>query len=345
MAVADFVKAGGNVLALGLDEQEANAFLPLKVGMKTTEHLATFFEPAAINTAFAGIGPADVHNRAPRELPLLTEGAAILGDGVLAKAHNANVVFCQLPPYTVSRAEGVVPSFVVNGDDAAEGKQSGVLTLGAINGQGVQFGQSIKGGSIGVGKTYTFAAFVKALGGPLAAHLEIERSASPWDRAVKGEDVRVKENEWTELHVTFKVAKPFDEGWFAYLNCTQEGARFRVDLFRLYEGDYVPWASAGERLQTAPAGAPNLLTNPGFENGTADWRFAYHEQHNLRRTYRRTSFQLSRLLANMGVAAQTPLLARFSSPVTAAKAEKRWLDGFYLDQPEEWDDPYRFFRW
>ena len=23
----------------------------------------------------------------------------------------------------------------------------------------------------------------------------------------------------------------------------------------------------------------------------------------------------------------------------------RWLDGLYLDVPEEWDDPYRFFRW
>jgi hypothetical protein len=25
--------------------------------------------------------------------------------------------------------------------------------------------------------------------------------------------------------------------------------------------------------------------------------------------------------------------------------QKRWLAGFYVDQPEEWDDPYRFFRW
>jgi len=25
--------------------------------------------------------------------------------------------------------------------------------------------------------------------------------------------------------------------------------------------------------------------------------------------------------------------------------ERRWLDGLYLDAPEEWDDPYRFFRW
>jgi hypothetical protein len=23
----------------------------------------------------------------------------------------------------------------------------------------------------------------------------------------------------------------------------------------------------------------------------------------------------------------------------------RWLTGLYLDRPEEWDDPYRFFRW
>jgi hypothetical protein len=31
--------------------------------------------------------------------------------------------------------------------------------------------------------------------------------------------------------------------------------------------------------------------------------------------------------------------------VDDAKGERRWLDGFYLDVPEEWDDPYRFFRW
>jgi hypothetical protein len=31
--------------------------------------------------------------------------------------------------------------------------------------------------------------------------------------------------------------------------------------------------------------------------------------------------------------------------VDGAKPEKRWLDGLYLDPPEEWDDPYRFFRW
>jgi len=177
-AIADFLKAGGNLLALGLDEAEANAFLPFKVTMKKAEHIAAFFEPAHGNSLLAGMGPADVHNRAPREVPLVSGGAAVLGDGVLAKAQGANVVFCQFPPYSVSRAEG-----------------------------------------------------------------------------------------------------------------------------------------------------------------------AQHEPQNVRRTYRRTAFLLARLLANMGVAAPTPLLARFGSPLTAANPEKRWLDAFYLDQPEEWDDPYRFFRW
>jgi hypothetical protein len=47
----------------------------------------------------------------------------------------------------------------------------------------------------------------------------------------------------------------------------------------------------------------------------------------------------------LGVAGSTPLLARFRTPVEADKAERRRLDGLYLDVPEEWDDPYRFFRW
>jgi len=47
----------------------------------------------------------------------------------------------------------------------------------------------------------------------------------------------------------------------------------------------------------------------------------------------------------MGVSASTPILARFRSPVERAASEQRWLTGLYLDEPEEWDDPYRFFRW
>ena len=75
------------------------------------------------------------------------------------------------------------------------------------------------------------------------------------------------------------------------------------------------------------------------------WQFDPGKQSNLKRTYRRASFVTTRLLANLGVASTLPILARFNAPVNADKFEKRWLDGLYLDQPEEWDDPFRFFRW
>jgi hypothetical protein len=51
------------------------------------------------------------------------------------------------------------------------------------------------------------------------------------------------------------------------------------------------------------------------------------------------------VLGNIGVEIDTPLLDHFHTPQHTGKAEKRWLDGLYLDSPEEWDDPYRFFRW
>jgi len=50
-------------------------------------------------------------------------------------------------------------------------------------------------------------------------------------------------------------------------------------------------------------------------------------------------------LANMGATGPTPLLERFHSPPDTSKADKRWLKGLYMDVPQEWDDPYRFFRW
>jgi hypothetical protein len=68
-------------------------------------------------------------------------------------------------------------------------------------------------------------------------------------------------------------------------------------------------------------------------------------QQNIRKTYRRASFLVARLLANLGGAGSTPILERFHHPVEKEKTEARWRDGLYLDAPEEWDDPYRFFCW
>ena len=171
-----WLKADGRLLAVGLDQAEANSILPSKVKMTKAEHIGAFFEPLPAGSLLAGVCPADVHNRDPRELPLLAAGQAelaVVGNGVLGAAPRHNVVFCQLAP----------------------------------------------------------------------------------------------------------------------------------------------------------------------------WHFDSPKQYNLRRTFRRTSVLMMRLLGNLGAAGRTPLLERFAAGADKAKGEKRWLDGLYLDQPEEWDDPYRFFRW
>ena len=74
------------------------------------------------------------------------------------------------------------------------------------------------------------------------------------------------------------------------------------------------------------------------------WQMDYSgEKMNVKRTFRCAARLTSRLLGNMGAPASTPLLSHFSTPVRTH--EQRYLSGLYLDQPEEWDDPYRFFRW
>lgn len=305
-AVGTFLRKGGNVLALGLDETEARACLPVRVGMTEAEHIGCYFDPAPAGSLLQGIGPADVHNRAPRQLPLVTSGVEVIGDGVLAQASDANVVFCQLVPFHINPAGGAVTRFVVDEKEAFEGSRSAMVSLGAVSETGAQFGQAVKF-EPEVGKTYTLAVFVKGVGGPVSMHLEIERAGRPWDRAIKAPNVVIPADQWTDLHVSFQCETAFPEGWQAYIGCAQPGAQFRADLFRLYEGQYVPWQADAVQPR-------NLFANAGFESGEKPWFFMFNEQQNLRRTYRRSSFLLTRLLANMGAAGETPLLSRFLTP-------------------------------
>ena len=98
-AIAAWLKAGGHLLAIGLDQEQANAFLPIEVTLKEAEHISAYFEPPGKDSPFAGIGPADVYIRDPRPLPLAADGTEPLGDGVLARARDARVVFCALVPW------------------------------------------------------------------------------------------------------------------------------------------------------------------------------------------------------------------------------------------------------
>jgi hypothetical protein len=73
------------------------------------------------------------------------------------------------------------------------------------------------------------------------------------------------------------------------------------------------------------------------------WQFDYKQLYNLKTTFRHLSFALDRILGNMGVEFETPLLAHFANP--PGPKDKRWLAGLYLDEPVEKDDPYRYFCW
>jgi len=171
-SISTSLEAGGHLLAIGLTQEDTNALLPFHVSINQAEHINAYFDPPGTNSLLEGVGPADVHNRDPRTIALISGGANTIGNGVLAVTQQANVIFCQLVP----------------------------------------------------------------------------------------------------------------------------------------------------------------------------WQFDYQNNFGLKRTFRRTSFLVTRLLGNLGVSSETPLLARLSRPVEDNESG-RWLDGFYLDKPVEWDDPYRFFRW
>ena len=144
-----------------------------------------------------------------------------------------------------------VASYKADSGEAAEGRHSALVTIGKVEEWGVQFGQTFEAGRRG--RTYTFAAMVKAVDGPVTVSLQIERNAKPWDRAARSKDVRITQDKWAELHVTFAVEKDFSPGWFAYVSSEQANCTFRVDAVRLYEGKHVPFAERA-REQAAAVG-------------------------------------------------------------------------------------------
>ena len=160
------------------------------------------------------------------------------------------------------KAGGTEATWTIDNTDAAAGQASALVTIDKVAEWGVQFGQNMDAGA--KGKTFTFAAVAKAVKNPAEVRLEIERAGSPWDREAASDKVTLKPGAWTELHVTFKVEKDFREGWFAYISCAQAGAAFRVDAFRLYEGEYVPYDKAAkeETVAAGPRGPASRSSRP-----------------------------------------------------------------------------------
>jgi len=176
--------------------------------------------------------------------------------------------------WRMDKGKGTVARFTADGNEASDGTHSMLVTVEKVGEWGTQFGQSVDPGA--KGKTYTFAVLVKSVAGPVPLTLDIERRARPWDKAVRSKPFTATPDTWTELHATFTVEKDFPEGWFAYLSCREANVRYRCDMFRLYEGAYVPQktiakerrADAGVRLYDTGAASARPLSAEALSKKT-----------------------------------------------------------------------------
>ena len=60
-----------------------------------------------------------------------------------------------------------------------------------------------------------------------------------------------------------------------------------------------------------------------------------------RTSYRRSSFTIAKILANLGADFHNPIIDIVSNP----PQEKAWLNSYYIQEPKADDDPYRYYRW
>jgi beta-galactosidase len=341
-SIHEWLETGGHVLALGLDQQEANAFLPMQVSMNRAEHIAAYFEPLGAGTLLAGVSPADVHNPAPRELPLVSANVQVIGDGILGLADRAHVVFCQLPPDSVSPTLGSYRAEQRNLKRTY--RHTCFLVARLLGNMGV------------AGSTPLLARFSTPVGesegasvvrnGDFVTDADADGVADEWLFSSTTKDARCKQEKMREGA----------EAWSLALTCPPtEGDDKKLPSTMLAQHD-VPikkgqWyrISFQARAHRLSGGSVNMtITNMAnwqsffeyqrFEPGPEWQLFSFEVQAN------DTAEQQTRFQIWYSGAGQLCLSGVRVDPIPDP-AQGRWLEGLYLDVPDEWDDPYRFFRW
>jgi len=334
-AIGAWAKAGGRVLALGLDQAEANSFLPMKVTMQTKEHIAAFFPPFSANSLLAGVAPADMHNRDPRELPLLVGGATAYGDGVLAAA--GNVVFCQLPPFQVSK---VIPEQfnlrrTFGRTSFAVSRLLGNLGVSGSTPLLERFGDPVSGsGGPSVVKNGDFSADAKGNG-----------VADEWEFSASSNDATCT-----------REALPGPEGGSAQLIAVPSVvAGAKAPEVMIAQHDMPIRGSQWYRLslRTRAEGLTGKEINWTVQN-TANWHELFDSQNFVPKAeWQTNSFVLqAKDTATKGTKFQIWFTGTGKLWLADVRLQPipdttvgRWLDGLYLTRPVEWDDPYRFFGW
>jgi hypothetical protein len=347
--IGKWIKGGGHVLALGLNQDEANSFLPVKVTMKDEEHIASWFEAFGAGTLLAGVSPADVHNAAPRKLPLLG-GDAGVGNGVLGQIRDANVVFSQMPPYSIFSFEaaqqtppGTEPGSVTKHHNLKRTyRRASFLTARLLANMGVaattpvleRFSTPL-GGSEGPSVVKNGAFALDADGDDMADEWSVSTSGETaiWKR----EKTDVPDAEWA-----LRLVSPPAEGdkkssvmLAQYGVPMKAGQWYRISLLARAEGlevtgiplavtDTSKWRSLFDYQRFAPA---------------SEWKRFQFQVQSKETVEEKTRLQI------WYEGAGTLWIADVRIEPTADPAQGRWLEGLYMDRPEEWDYPYRFFRW
>jgi len=119
-------------------------------------------------------------------------------------------------------------------------------------------------------------------------------------------DVPVKEGQWYRISLRAKA-----EG--------TQGTRISLTIMNTTN-----WRSFFEYQRFAPSEEWKQFTFLVQSNGTADSKTRFQVWH-----------------TGVGTVWYSDVRMEPIDP----PSQGRWLAGLYLDEPEEWDDPYRFFRW
>jgi len=343
-ASSGWVRAGGRVLALGLDAEEANAFLPTKVTMHQAEHIAAWFAPFSAQSLLVGVAPADVHNRDPRALPLVEGGAVAYGDGVLAAA--GNVVFCQLPPFQVVKEIGTLSS---------TNRDSERFNLRRTFGR-ASFAVSRLLGNLGVaGRTPLLERFGDPVGASTGASLvengdfnldsDKDGLADKWECGPSGNGVVCQR----------EVISGDGNGWAQVISVAPVLAGGKAPEVMIAQHEMPirggQWYRLSLRTRAETLTAKNLSWTV---QNTVNWHSLFEYQNFAPKAEWQTISVV--LQAKETAVNGTKFQIWFSGtgklwladvrlePVQDPTAG-RWLDGLYLARPTEWDDPYRFFGW
>jgi len=331
-SIAAWLKQGGHVLAVGLDEREAGTFLPFGVKTKQAEHIAACFEPAAATSLLAGVGPADVHNRDPRALPLVTGGAAPSGNGVLAVARDSRAVFCQLAPWRFDpgKTMNIKRTF----------RRTSFLVTRLLGNMGAGGETPLLGRFSGLAEDEAAARASLLKNGDFGSDADGDGLADGWWTEATGEASFTREKagrDWCQRMTCTALGRDRR----GHVMLAQHDVPVKKDQWYLIslraKSEHLKGASVNITIQNTRNWRP-LLPYQRF-SPTEEWKRYTFKVASNGTADSRTRFQLWH--SSTGTVWFSNVRLEPCEPGSGG----RWLRGFYLDTPVEWDDPYRFFRW